>query len=84
MMDNYAEARGTENSIWVLMYLISAIFVHLFGKYITAHEKVVVADMMREAFVVSVIYVGTAMEVGQVGGEGGKEGKGGKVGQKEG
>ena len=45
------------------MYLVSAIFVHLFGKYITKCEKVVVAEMMREAFVLSVIFVGTSMEM---------------------
>lgn len=66
------------------MYLISAIFVHLFGKYITAHEKVVVADMMREAFVVSVIYVGTAMEVGKMKEEGGyKQKEGVKEGEQQ-
>lgn len=42
MLDNYSEARGTENSLWVIMYLISAMFVHLFGKYITPYEKMAV------------------------------------------
>ena len=45
------------------MYLISAMFVHLFGKYITPYEKIVVENIIREAFVVSVIYVATGMEV---------------------
>ena len=63
MMDNYSEARGTENSLWVLMYLVSAVFVHLFGKYITPYEKIVVAELVKETFVVSVIYVATSMEV---------------------
>ena len=47
MMDNYTEARGTENSLWMLMYLVSAVFVHLFGKYITPFEKIVVAEMVK-------------------------------------
>ena len=66
MMDNYTEARGTENSLWMLMYLVSAIFVHLFGKYITPFEKIVVAEMVKEAFVISVIYVATGLEVGEL------------------
>lgn len=45
------------------MYLISAVFVHLFGKYITPFEKIVVAEMVREAFVISVVYVATGLEV---------------------
>lgn len=35
ILDNYSETRGSEGSLWVLMYLIFAVFVHLFGKYIT-------------------------------------------------
>ena len=56
------------------MYLFSAMFVHLFGKYIMSYEKIVVENIIREAFVVSVIYVATGMEVkgleeGRVGGD---------------
>ena len=35
------------------MYLISAMFVHLFGKYITLFEKIVVENSIRETFVVN-------------------------------
>jgi len=45
------------------MYLVSAVFVHIFGKYITPFEKIVVAEMIKEAFVISVIYVATGLEV---------------------
>ena len=45
------------------MYLISAMFVHLFGKYITQYEKMAVCRMVKETFIVSVIYVATGMEV---------------------
>ena len=47
----------------MLMYLISAMFVHLFGKYITQYEKMAVCRMVKETFIVSVIYVATGMEV---------------------
>lgn len=63
MLENYSETRGSEGSLWVFMYLISAIFVHLFGKYITPFEKLIVAELIREAFILSIIYMITSLEL---------------------
>jgi hypothetical protein len=48
------ETREGEGFLAVL-YLLFAIFVHTFGKYITAPEKRVVRKIMQQAFVVSLI-----------------------------
>ncbi len=54
-MDYSTETRETSSSIWALIYLFSAAFVHIFGKYITAPEKNVLIEVITEGFIDSLI-----------------------------
>ena len=57
------EDRNGEGTFWVLLYVVSAMFVHLFGKYITRWEKYVVSLIIKETFVVRVVEVATSLKL---------------------
>jgi hypothetical protein len=62
-----SEVSDTDSDkLWTLLYLCFFIFVHVFGKYLTAPEKRVVETLIWEGFAVSVIEVATSLQIQMV------------------
>lgn len=51
----YNNERESTGSIWVLLYIFSAAFVQVFGKYITRPEMGQLIEILRDAFILQLI-----------------------------